>query len=374
MNAGPILGRELRTVARRAKAYRQRCSLAIALSLSLAILFAVAQQAMGPAVSVQSCAILAQYLFGVVAATQFVLTMWLVPVLVAGSIALERERRTLDSLLTTRLSSAEIILGKLLGGLLQYAACLLATLPIMILLCLVGGVDPRLVLLAHASTVSVAFFAAGLSVLISTSERRAARAVTQTVGLATVWCVLPALLQGLVPRLAPWAWKWIRPINDWWTASSPNNVAETMLRFGVGPRLIDSIMWMIGLQLVAGCVFLAWSVARLRRVSRRLAEAGGGKRGLSRFWSVRRLRLLKRPACGDDPVLWKELHTGRAPGFAELLGALVAMGTFGLIAFGDVSIRATSVYRAVPEWLRQRGHPASANGIQPVLEPRHFLG
>ena len=157
-------------------------------------------------VSVQSYAIFAQYLFGVVAATQFVLTMWLVPVLVAGAIALERERRTLDSLLTTRLSSAEIVLGKLLGGLLQYAACLLTTLPIMILLCLVGGVDPRLVLLAHAATASLAFFAAGLSILVSTSERRAVRAVTQTIGLATVWCVLPALLQRLVPRLAPWAW------------------------------------------------------------------------------------------------------------------------------------------------------------------------
>ena len=170
MNAGPILGRDLRIAARSAKTYRQRCSLAVALSLAIGALFAVAQQATSGQVSVHSYAIFAQYLFGAVAATQIVLTMGLVPAFVAGAIALERERRTLDSLLTTRLSSAEIVLGKLFSGLLQYAACLLTTLPIMILLCLVGGIDPRLVLLTHAATASIAFFAAGLSILVSTSE------------------------------------------------------------------------------------------------------------------------------------------------------------------------------------------------------------
>jgi ABC-type Na+ efflux pump permease subunit len=355
MNAGPILGSELRTVARRAKTYQQRCSLAIALSFAIGALFAVAQQATSGQVSVQSYAIFAQYLFGAVAATQIVLTMWLVPALVAGAIVLERERRTLDSLLTTRLSSAEIVVGKLCGGLLQYAACLLTTLPIMILLCLVGGVDPRLVLLSHAATASLAFFAAALSILVSTSERRAVRAVTQTVGLATVWCILPALLQVLIPRLSPRAWHWIRPFNDWWLASSPNNVAETLLRSGIGSRLIDSIMWMIGLQLVAGCVLLAWSVARLRRASRRMEDAGGGKRGSSRFWSARHLRFSRRPPCGENPVLWKELHTSRVYGFAEVLGALVAIGVVGLIGFGTYHFGRPAFIELAHEGFGSRG-------------------
>ena len=155
---------------------------------------------------------------------------------VAGSIAQERERRTLDSLLTTRLSSAQIVVSKLLGGLVQYAACLLTTLPIMILLSLLGGIDPRLVMLAHAGTASLAFFVAGLSMLISTSERRAARALNQTIAVATAWCILPAILQAVVPRLSPLVWYWIRPPITWWAASSPNGVAESVLRFGLGSR------------------------------------------------------------------------------------------------------------------------------------------
>ena len=146
----------------------------------------------------------------------------------------------------------EIVVGKLLGGLMQYAACLLTTLPIMILLSLLGGIDPRLVMLTHAGTVSLAFFVAGLSMLISTSERRAARALNQTIAVAAAWCILPAVFQAVVPRLSPLVWYWTRTYLAWLAASSPNAVAESVLRFGLGPRFMDSIMWMIFLQLAGG--------------------------------------------------------------------------------------------------------------------------
>jgi ABC-type Na+ efflux pump permease subunit len=48
-----------------------------------------------------------------------VLASELVPAHVAGLIAGERERRTISDLLVTRLSSAEIVLGKLTAGLAQ---------------------------------------------------------------------------------------------------------------------------------------------------------------------------------------------------------------------------------------------------------------
>src|SRR5262249_32612292 len=231
-------------------------------------------------------------------------TLWLVPALVAGTIALERERRTLDSLLTTRLSSAEIVLGKFAGGLLQYAACLITTLPIMISLCLFGGVDPVFVLLTLAATVSIAFFTASLSILVSTSERRAARAVTQTVAIATAWCILPSFFQNVAARLGPRAWPLIRRCNEYLAASSPNCLPETLLRSGVGPRLIDSIMWMIGLQLGAGSLLVVFSIARLRRASRAADKPCGADRSLFAWRRSRHWRLFRRPACGESPVLW----------------------------------------------------------------------
>src|SRR5580658_4753386 len=112
---GPILGCELRVVARRAKSYRQRSSLAIALLLAVGISLYAVQRATGGRLSVQETALFAQYVFSAVLTIQVMLTIGLVPALVAGAIAQERERRTLDSLLATRLTSAEIVLGKLFG-------------------------------------------------------------------------------------------------------------------------------------------------------------------------------------------------------------------------------------------------------------------
>lgn len=111
------------------------------------------------------------------------------------------------------------MLNKLFGGLVQYAACLLTTLPIMILLSLLGGIDPRLVLLTHAGTAAIAFFVGGLSILVSTSERRAGRALNLSVGLAMAWFILPAVLQDLLPRVSPLSWHWVRSYNAWFLAS-----------------------------------------------------------------------------------------------------------------------------------------------------------
>ena len=113
-------------------------------------------------------AVFAGYVFSFTAFCQVFLTIWLVPGCVAAIIALEKERKTLGGVLITRLSSAEIVLGKLAAGMVQYTTCLATGFPIMIMWPLLGGIDPRLVVLAYAATASTAFFVAGLSILVST--------------------------------------------------------------------------------------------------------------------------------------------------------------------------------------------------------------
>ena len=156
--------------------------------------------------------------------TQMFLTIFVVPGCVAPVIAEEKERRTLDDLLTSRLTSAEIVLGKLAAGTVQYAAWLATGLPILILLPFLGGVDPRWVLLATAATASTAFFVAGLSIVVSTTVRTAAKAVGEAIGLATIWFIVPAVVRLVVPFRVPRLWSWAQPINDWVLASSPSGV------------------------------------------------------------------------------------------------------------------------------------------------------
>src|SRR5262249_4692789 len=76
------------------------------------------------------------------------------------SIAGEQDRRTLDFLMITRLSSAEIVLEKLAACLVLFGTTIAAGLPVMVLLHLLGGIDLRLILLAYAGLATTAFFLA----------------------------------------------------------------------------------------------------------------------------------------------------------------------------------------------------------------------
>jgi ABC-type transport system involved in multi-copper enzyme maturation permease subunit len=83
------------------------------------------------------------------------------PALTAGAFAGERQQGMLDSLFLTRLTNADIVLGKLLAALAFVALLLLGNLPVVAIVSLLGGVTPgdilwALLLLADAVAVQLA--------------------------------------------------------------------------------------------------------------------------------------------------------------------------------------------------------------------------
>ena len=80
---------------------------------------------------------------------------------------MEKDRRTLDFLLATRLSNAEIVLGKLAACMTFLAVEFAAGLPIMLPLHPLGGIDLRLILLAYAGLMTTGFFTIALAVWVS---------------------------------------------------------------------------------------------------------------------------------------------------------------------------------------------------------------
>ena len=75
---------------------------------------------------------------------------------------------------------------------------------------------------------------------------------------------------------------------------------------------------------------IGWAV-RLRAASR--VGEGGNAPGRALRRPRLRWRLIRRPACGESPVLWKEIHTGRPAGFAERVGVVVFVLIFALIGY-----------------------------------------
>jgi ABC-type Na+ efflux pump permease subunit len=306
--------------------------------LVLGILYFMVYVTNGNQLTPRSIARFAESIFINVVFIQIFFTIWLVPACVAVGIAEEKERRTLTYLVMTRLSSAEIVVGKLAAGLVQFAAWLATGLPVVILIPIFGGVDPRSVWLATAATVSTAYFVAGLSIVVSTAAARAGKAVGEALGLAMLWVVVPILARITIPGTFPRLWTWVQPIIDWVLASSPATLVLLLWGGGISPgwRLFDALVWMIVLQVAGGSLLVLWAIARFRKACRHYEENSGTVEDVEparpRLWTaIRRIAAVRRPPCWDSPILWKELCTARRRTLAEKLAVLVVLGFVALL-------------------------------------------
>ncbi len=78
------------------------------------------------------------YLF--VAVLEFIMLVFIMPALTAGSISGERERQTLDLMLSTKMTPAQIVLGKLAASLSTMVLLIISSFPILALVFVYGGV------------------------------------------------------------------------------------------------------------------------------------------------------------------------------------------------------------------------------------------
>jgi ABC-type transport system involved in multi-copper enzyme maturation permease subunit len=246
-------------------------------------------------------------------------------------VADEKNRRTLDFLLATRLSNAEIVLGKLAACLSVSFTTMSAGVPVMLLLVLFGGIDYRLVLTASACVASLVFFISALAILISTGARDVARAVSFSVLCTMAWLMGPMMLAFIMPRFGvhlPW---WASTVNAWLLRSSPLGLVST-LAYGVGRGgLYRAVGEMIGLQLLFGVALLIWAIVWLRAAYRE--NVGGDSPGLGRRRVRPAWRFRPRPAVGDDPILWRVKYTTRDSVFAKLVGLIISIGALGTLAY-----------------------------------------
>lgn len=315
--------------------------------------------------SVGGAARFALVAFAWTAAVQMMISVGLVPVLIAPAIASERDRKSLDSLLVTRLSAAEIVLGTMGAGLLWYACGLVALAPLAVLMMFLGGIDPGLVVLAALVLVSTAIALGSLAIAASATARTASRAVTSTVAITMAWLGGPHLVVMLLPRLWPAAARWLVSVAVRVLDSSPLVLALSLS--GVVPRgpLVVVVLRMIALQGAASVALVLWAIVRLRPASRAaydVANRAGILRALRARWRP-------RPACGDNPVLWYAIHGGirNISGVALWADRLFNVLWVGLLLYG-VSWFALPAFAELMQ-LGYSAAPASATAGFPELNP-----
>ncbi len=103
---------------------------------------------------------------------QLAAVLLLGPAVAAGLIARERERRTIEYLFTTHLTSAEIVLDKLAAAIAQLTVAVLAGVPVLAIAMLLGGITLEQVLLSRWSTLSTMLVVTSISLAASAVSPR----------------------------------------------------------------------------------------------------------------------------------------------------------------------------------------------------------
>jgi ABC-type transport system involved in multi-copper enzyme maturation permease subunit len=238
----------------------------------------------------------------------------LTPAYTAGAIAEERQRGTLEMLLTTHLTSTQIVVGKFAARLAHLLGILLTGLPILALLPLWGGVAPALILSGFAVTGLSALSLAALSIWLSVYARTVRGAIAGTYVYTVVICVCP----------------FFACLNVFFLLMSEFQHAN-LLDFATG------IGVSAGSHLFVTFMLLVAAVRGLRKprgpaIDRRaVPTVEAGDRGRRETWPHRK-RFFGPPPVGDRPLLWKELHFGGSDE-ARIVGRVLQV--FGFI-FGMV--------------------------------------
>ena len=110
--------------------------------------------------------------FIVLSMLQLFLVVFIVPGLTGPAIAGERDRQTLDLLLSTQVSALWIVLGKILASLSYIFLLLLAALPLFSMAFLFGGVSPGQIALAFVISLVSALTLGAIGVFLSVLIRR----------------------------------------------------------------------------------------------------------------------------------------------------------------------------------------------------------
>ena len=140
MFAGPIIAREALTAPRPFRYYLSRASFTGFLFI---FLWTAWQSVIGWR-TVTEVGVLARFggiVYGVVALLQLTLMLFFAPLFTAAAIAHEKDRRTFMLLMMTDLSDLEIVLGKLTAGLMNILMILGASVGVLSLCALLGGIS-----------------------------------------------------------------------------------------------------------------------------------------------------------------------------------------------------------------------------------------
>lgn len=193
MKINPILKKEIRLGSRSIK-------------LPLAIMFYNLLLAFIAIVTIAICTSIATYgggsmnyttllsLFPVIGCTQMGIILLIVPIITAGSISGEREKQTLDIMLTTPVKPLSIVWGKLLASLSQIIMFVVSSIPIMAIAFILGGLNWIVLLEFIIMVCFISLFIGCIGVFCSSTFKKTIVSIVMTLLFEGLFFLLPVII------------------------------------------------------------------------------------------------------------------------------------------------------------------------------------
>ena len=250
-------------------------------------------------------------IFSLLAPLQMTMAMVFSALLTASAVAQEKDRRTFELLLMTNLSNAELVLGSLLASMLGVLVLIAASVPLFMILTLLGGVSYPQIVRVIAVTVAVAALSGSIGSMIALWREKTFQSLALTALVLVMWVILGEATAG--GQLGAF---WSGTSTEHWaTAISP--LRATLGAMHPFPAAADVMSWCRGpvnlfLILSIGATVLVnlWAIARVRvwnptrAVVLRNEDAEEQEGSEAAAVSKRRSREV-----WDNPILWREICT-----------------------------------------------------------------
>lgn len=202
-------------------------------------------------------------MFVVLSVLQMALVMFITPGLTAGAISTEREKQTLNILLTTTQTSSQIIVGKLLSSVAFLILMLIAGLPLYSIVFLFGGVSPWQFVTMFFFYLVTLIAIGSIGIMFSTITKRTIVSMIATYGsmiflgaITLFFFFIGYSLEMMVTNqnaqnLTPFS-----PISYFWACINPGVLIATLL----SPDIKNGLQEMVGISFPNWIVYLIFYV------------------------------------------------------------------------------------------------------------------
>ncbi len=317
IGTGPVFAHERIVAARRWQHYAARSFLVAALLTAMAVIASDSTTILTGNPVRAYAGLGERYFYGLIG-VELAIVMLAAPAAAAGAICTDRARGTLDHILVTDLSDAEIVLGKLGARLLPVFGLVACSWPVMAISSLLGGIDLFALALAFAIIVAVGVLGCAMALALSVWARKPHEVIIAVYACWTIVLVAYPAWYGIAGTGAignpPY---WLLAANPFYLAYTPYLAPSTTAWWACSRFLLASAAASFALILLA--------VWRMRPATLKVRSRGERSPRLGLLGRL--TRMLPAPSLDRNPVLWREWHRSRPSAWMTILVGLTLGAT-----------------------------------------------